>query len=114
MDAVVAYVVSGDIAAGAVTPVDTATNSARSPIAIGGGAQSIVVTPNGKMVYVPNGVLNAVTPIATKSTRVTSWTIRKGGSFPVGASACKKPIFRNACVTATKALKYTASTMDAM
>jgi DNA-binding beta-propeller fold protein YncE len=56
MGTVVAYVVSGNVAAGAVTPVDTATNTAGSPIVIGGGAQSIVATPNGKTVYVPNGV----------------------------------------------------------
>src|SRR5580704_11744222 len=65
MDAVIVYVVSGTIAAGAVTPVNTRTHIAGSPIVIGGGAQSIVVTPNGKTVYVPNGVLNTVTPIRT-------------------------------------------------
>ena len=65
MGAVIAYVVSGTVAAGAVTPVDTVTHTAGSPIVIGGGAQSIAVTPNGKTVYVPNGVLNMVTPIRT-------------------------------------------------
>ena len=62
MDAVIAYVVSGTVAASVVTPVDTRTHTAGSPITIGGGAQSIAVTPNGKTVYVPNGVLNTVTP----------------------------------------------------
>jgi YVTN family beta-propeller protein len=57
--------VSGTIAAGVVTPVDTRTHIAGPPILIGGGAQSIAVTPNGKTVYVPNGVLNTVTPITT-------------------------------------------------
>ena len=65
MGAVIAYVVSGTVAASAVTPVDTVTHTAGSPIVIGGGAQSIAVTPNGKTVYVPNGVLNMVTPIRT-------------------------------------------------
>ena len=60
-----AYVVSGTVAACAVTPVDTVSHTAGSPIVIGGGAQSIVVTPNGKTIYVPNGVLNRVTPIST-------------------------------------------------
>jgi hypothetical protein len=40
-----AYVVSGTVDACAVTPVDTVSHS-RSPLVIGGGAQSIVVTPN--------------------------------------------------------------------
>jgi DNA-binding beta-propeller fold protein YncE len=60
MGAVIAYVVSGTVAASAVTPVDTVGNTAGSPIVIGGGAQSIAVTPNGKTVYVPNGVLNCI------------------------------------------------------
>jgi hyaluronoglucosaminidase len=65
MGAVIAYVVSGTVAASAVTPVDTVTHTGGSPIVIGGGAQSIAVTPNGKTVYVPNGVLSMVTPIRT-------------------------------------------------
>jgi hypothetical protein len=48
MRLVIAYVISGTAAAGAVTPVDTLTHKANSSIVIGGGAQSIVVTPNGK------------------------------------------------------------------
>jgi len=65
MGRVIAYVVSGTITSGAVTPVNTANHTADPPIVIGGGAQSIIVTPNGKTVYVPNGVLNTVTPIRT-------------------------------------------------
>jgi len=42
MGTVIAYVVSGTIAAGAVTPVDTVTHIAGSPIVIGGGA----ITPS--------------------------------------------------------------------
>jgi len=61
MGLVIAYVVSGTAAAGALTPVNTRTHAAGAPIVIGGGAQSIAVTPNGKTVYVPNGVLNTVT-----------------------------------------------------
>jgi hypothetical protein len=45
MGAVIAYVVSGTVAAGAVTPVDKVTHTAGSPIVIGEGAQSIAVTP---------------------------------------------------------------------
>src|SRR6516164_2649441 len=64
---VIVYVVSGTAAASALTPVDTATNIAGLPIVIGGGAQSIAVTPNGKTVYVPNGVHNSVTPVHTST-----------------------------------------------
>jgi DNA-binding beta-propeller fold protein YncE len=66
MDAVAVYVVSATIAASAVTPVDTHSHVAGPSIAIGGGAQSIAVTPNGKMIYVPNSVLHTMTPIRTK------------------------------------------------
>ena len=48
MGTVIAYVVSGTVAASAVTPVDTVGNTAGSPIVIGGGAQSIAVTPTGR------------------------------------------------------------------
>jgi DNA-binding beta-propeller fold protein YncE len=65
MRLVIAYVVSGTPAASALTPVDTVTHTAGSSIVIGGGAQSIAVMPNGKIVYVPNGVLNTVTPVRT-------------------------------------------------
>jgi len=78
MGRVVAYVVSGTTVAGAVTPVDTATHTAGPAILIGGGAQSITVTPNGKTVYVPNGVLNTVTPIRTATNTALA-------PIPVGA-----------------------------
>ena len=45
MGRVIAYVVSGTITTGAVTPVNTANHTADPPIVIGGGAQSIIVTP---------------------------------------------------------------------
>lgn len=78
MPRVIAYVVSGGIAAGAVTPVNTATHTADPPIVIGGGAQSIIVTPNGKTAYISNGVLNTVTPVHTARNTALS-------PIPVGA-----------------------------
>ena len=81
MDAVIVYVVSGDVAAGAVTPVDTRTHIAGPPIVIGGGAQSILVTPNGKTVYVPNGLLNTVTPIRTATNTARPPIPVGGGPF---------------------------------
>jgi DNA-binding beta-propeller fold protein YncE len=68
MGRVIAYVVSGTATAGALTPVDTVTHIAGSPIVIGGGAQSIAVTPNGKTVYVPTH--NTVTPVRTATNTV--------------------------------------------
>jgi DNA-binding beta-propeller fold protein YncE len=67
MGLVIAYVVSGTAAPSAVTPVDTLTHKADASTVIAGGAQSIAVTPNGMTVYVPNGVLNMVTPVRTDS-----------------------------------------------
>jgi DNA-binding beta-propeller fold protein YncE len=84
-----AYVVSGTVAACAVTPVDTVSDTAGSPIVIGGGAQSIVVTPNGKTIYVHNGVLNRVTILsgrsrvqATRSTGVRCPEVSRPHSLP--------------------------------
>ena len=77
MDAVIAYVVSGSVAVAAVTPVDTRSHIAGSPIVIGGGAQSIVVTPNGKTVYVGNANADSVTIWRSRRTdgRSTSSTL---------------------------------------
>ena len=66
MGVVIAYVVSGSGGGPTVvTPVDTVTHSAGSPIVLAKGGQSIAVTPNGKTVYVPIISLKAVIPIRT-------------------------------------------------
>ena len=46
-----------------VTPIRTATNTARPPIAVGGEPFALVVTPNGRTVYVGNTASASVTPI---------------------------------------------------
>ena len=48
---------------GAVTPINTATNTPGPPIKVGGEARAIAITPNGKTAYVVND--STVTPIST-------------------------------------------------
>jgi YVTN family beta-propeller protein len=48
-----------------VTPITTATNTAGPPIAVGIDPEFIVITPDGKTVYVANGGSDTVTPITT-------------------------------------------------
>ena len=48
-----------------VTPIDTATNTAGTPITVGSAPSSVAITPNGKTAYVVNGSSDSVTPINT-------------------------------------------------
>jgi YVTN family beta-propeller protein len=87
-DPVTAYVANGS--SDTVTPVDTATNTALSPIAVGGNAGALAITPNGKTAYVCTG-LDAVTPIRTATNTALS-PITVGGPSqiaitPSGATA---------------------------
>ncbi|MGA3147678.1 MAG: PKD domain-containing protein [Acidimicrobiales bacterium] len=50
-----------------VTPIDTATNTAETPISVGNGPDAIAVTPDGTTAYVANGTDGTVTPINTAS-----------------------------------------------
>jgi YVTN family beta-propeller protein len=93
MGPVIAYVVSGTAAAGAITPVDTRTHAAGAPIVIGGGAQSITVTPNGKTVYVPNGVLNAVTALHTATNTLLPPIPVGGEPFAIVATPDGKTVY---------------------
>jgi YVTN family beta-propeller protein len=56
----------GDVP-GTVSPINTATNTAGTPIALGLGASpnAVVITPDGKTAYVANTGSNTVTPINT-------------------------------------------------
>jgi YVTN family beta-propeller protein len=58
-----AYV--GNYGAGTVTPINTATNTAGSPITVGANPWGIAITPDGKTAYVANFGSNTVTPINT-------------------------------------------------
>ena len=74
---VVAYVASGN---GTVTPIDTATNRAGPPIAVGGGAGPMVATPDGRTLYVATeSTPGTVVPIST-ATNLPDLAIRVGGS----------------------------------
>ena len=48
-----------------MTPIATATNTARKPIKVGGDPDAIAITPDGKTAYVANYDSGTVTPIAT-------------------------------------------------
>jgi len=48
-----------------VTPIDTATGTTGTPIAVGSEPESIAITPNGRTAYVVNGNSDTVTPITT-------------------------------------------------
>jgi YVTN family beta-propeller protein len=65
-----------------VTPIDTATNTRGTSIAVGNGASSIAITPNGKTAYVVNTQADSVTPIDTV-TNIPGAPISVG-SFPQG------------------------------
>lgn len=56
-----------NFSAGTVVPVSTVTKTASKPIKVGPNPDSVVVTPNGKTVYVVTG--NAIYPINTATNR---------------------------------------------
>ena len=59
-----AYVINLD--SDSVTPIDTATNTAEAPIALGGAPIAVAITPDGKTAYVTNERrADSVTPIDT-------------------------------------------------
>jgi YVTN family beta-propeller protein len=52
-----------------VTPIDTATNTAGTPIPVGSAPYRIAITPDGKTAYVVNLGSNTVTPIDTATNK---------------------------------------------
>ena len=48
-----------------VTPIDTATGTAGSPITVGSNPIAVAITPDGSTAYVANLTGNTVTPIDT-------------------------------------------------
>jgi YVTN family beta-propeller protein/autotransporter-associated beta strand protein len=56
---------------GTVTPINTATNTAGTPI-VTGGSYGLAITPDGKFVYVANGTSNTVSIINTATNTVTT------------------------------------------
>ena len=67
-----------------VTPIDTATNTAGAPIAVGSDPQAIAITPDGKTAYVTNADSNSVTPIDTATN--TTGTAIAVGSVPIAVA----------------------------
>jgi len=61
----VAYVTNS--ADGTVTPINTATNTAGTPITVGSDPDAVAITPNGATAYVDNFNDGTVTPIHTAS-----------------------------------------------
>ena len=72
-----AYV--ANYASGTVTPINTATNKASSPITVGDEPVAIALTPNGKTAYVVNEGSDTVTPIRI-SDGVTGPPLKVGDS----------------------------------
>jgi YVTN family beta-propeller protein len=62
---------------GAVIPVSTATNHARRPIQVAGGAVEIAIAPNGRTAYVSALSADSVIPIST-ATNAPGAAIRVG------------------------------------
>jgi YVTN family beta-propeller protein len=62
-----AFLLCGDwhTGSGTVAPITTATNTAGKPIRVGGGPLAIVVTRDGRTVYVVSTAAGTVTPITT-------------------------------------------------
>jgi YVTN family beta-propeller protein len=75
-----AYV--ADTTSNTVVPIDTATNTAGSPITVGTAPTSIAITPNAKTAYVVNSGSNSVTPIDTATN--TAGTAIPVGNDPAG------------------------------
>ncbi len=71
-----AYVTN--FASGTVTPINTVTNTARSPVTLGGAPNALAITPDGATAYVSDYGSGTVTPI-------TIATNRAGHSITVGS-----------------------------
>jgi YVTN family beta-propeller protein len=64
---------------GSVTPINTATNTAGTAIAVGSAPVAVAITPDGKTAYVANLNSDSVTPIATATnTAGTAITVGSG------------------------------------
>jgi YVTN family beta-propeller protein len=71
-----------DFGSSTVTPIDTQTNTAGTPISVGASPKGIAITPDGKTAYVADYNEKAVTPISTLTN--TPGTPIKVGKLPYG------------------------------
>ncbi len=74
-----AYV--ADFSSNALTPIDTATNTAGPPIAAGAQPTGIAITPDGRTAYVADRGSNSVTPVDT-ATNAAGPSIPTSVDFP--------------------------------
>jgi YVTN family beta-propeller protein/VCBS repeat-containing protein len=69
-----------NFSSGTVTPIDTTTNTAGTPITVGvSGLEGVVITPNGSTLYVASEQSGTVTPIDT-TTNTAGTPITVGGA----------------------------------
>jgi DNA-binding beta-propeller fold protein YncE len=68
----------------AVIPIDTATNTAGTPIKVGNGPDTIAVPPDGNTAYVASGSDAYGIPTADTVTPVNIATQRPGPAIDVG------------------------------
>ena len=80
-----------------VTPIDTATGTTGTPIAVGSGPGWIAITPNGRTAYVADANADSVTPIDTQTNTPGSPILV--GSLPEGLAIA--PDGKTAYVTNT-------------
>ena len=93
-DGATAYVTSTD--SGKVTPIDVATGSPGTPIAVGGYPYGIAIAPDGATAYVTDLIGNAVTPITwrrrpPKPRSPVSAPARPSSSRPTGTLLTWRP-----------------------
>jgi YVTN family beta-propeller protein len=77
VDGKTAYV--ANVFSGTVTPIDTATNTAGTPIKVGYEPVVVAITPDGKTVYVGDNLpSNTIIPINT-ATNTVGKPVNDGG-----------------------------------
>jgi DNA-binding beta-propeller fold protein YncE len=89
------YVVNegGTVVPGTVTPIDTSTGTAGTPINVGGVPFAIAITPNGRTAYVTDISRNLVIPIST-ATEKPGRAIKVGvGPFNLAMSPNGKTVY---------------------
>ena len=66
-----------------VTPINTATNTAGTPIGVGTNPQTIAITPDGKTAYVANSGNSSITPIDLATNKAGTPVPVKEGAFGI-------------------------------
>ncbi|WP_280828101.1 YncE family protein [Mycobacterium sp. OTB74] len=101
-----------NFSSGTVTPIDTTTNTAGTPITVGvSGLEGVVITPNGSTLYVASEQSGTVTPIDT-TTNTAGTPITVGGApFYLTVTPNGKTVYvESGAVTPIDTTTNTAST----